>query len=220
MDSMFDAFCFDLDGTLQDSEMFYVEAWQQVFRAKGCTVSPGEALRLIYGRANGEIFETFNKLCADGYNALGEAVAVLETHLARVRDGKDIRIASSIRLLRDLSRRCPVCIVSGSERRHVAEGVARCGIAGDIQFYLGREDYEQGKPDPGCYLTAARRLGVSPARCLVFEDSMVGVGAAKGAGMYCVALARPEAPPQDLSAADLVVADLAGFDPSRLNDFC
>jgi HAD superfamily hydrolase (TIGR01509 family) len=211
---MIDAFCFDLDGTLQDSEVLYVEAWQQVYRAKGCTVSPDRALAMIYGRANGEIFESFSELCPCGYADLREAISVLETHLARAKDGKDIRIASSIRLLHDLSRRRPVCVVSGSERRHVAEAVARCGVAEHIKFFLGREDYAHGKPDPGCYLTAAQRLGVSPSRCLAFEDSRVGVGAAKQAGMYCVALARPGTPPQDVSAADLILADLADFDPS------
>lgn len=63
------------------------------------------------------------------------------------------------------------------------------------------------KPDPEAYLVTARVLGVTPAECIVFEDSRVGVLAAKAAGMYCVAIPRPNAHlPQDVSAADVVVA--------------
>ena len=57
----------------------------------------------------------------------------------------------------------------------------------------------------------ARRLGVAPANCLVFEDSHAGVTAAKAAGMWCIALDRDSSHPQDLSAADWVLPDLAAF---------
>jgi beta-phosphoglucomutase-like phosphatase (HAD superfamily) len=59
-------------------------------------------------------------------------------------------------------------------------------------------------------------LGVDPKACVVFEDSAAGIGGAKAAGMRCVALARPGAPKQDVSAADLVLEDLAGFQPGLL----
>lgn len=63
------------------------------------------------------------------------------------------------------------------------------------------------KPDPEAYLVTARALGVVPGQCLVFEDSRVGVLAAKAAGMYCVAIRSSQARmPQDVSAADVVVS--------------
>jgi HAD superfamily hydrolase (TIGR01509 family) len=62
------------------------------------------------------------------------------------------------------------------------------------------------KPDPEAYLVTATTLGVAPGDCLVFEDSRVGVLAAKAAGMFCVAIRSAHARmPQDLSAADVVV---------------
>ncbi len=212
---MIDAFLFDLDGTLQDSESLYVEAWKQMYREKGCDVSHATALDLVYGLANGEIYAGFEQLFPDTYVDLPDALDALQKNFALVKDGKDIRIISSIELLRDLSRRRPICIVSGSERQHIAEAVAQYDLGDHIEFFIGREDYEHGKPDPACYLMAAAQLGVSPDRCLVFEDSTVGVGAAKQAGMHCVALARPGTPPQDIAAADLVLADLADFELGR-----
>jgi HAD superfamily hydrolase (TIGR01509 family) len=63
-----------------------------------------------------------------------------------------------------------------------------------------------GKPDPEGYLLTARKLGIAPRDCVVFEDSHVGVLAAKAAGMTCVAVRNPRArTTQDLSAADLVI---------------
>lgn len=85
------------------------------------------------------------------------------------------------------------------------------GIGRDVRFVLGAEDYEPGKPSPAGFLLGARRLGVPPETCLVFEDSRAGVLAAKQAGMLCVALARPGSHPQDLSGADWILEDLAAF---------
>jgi HAD superfamily hydrolase (TIGR01509 family) len=63
-----------------------------------------------------------------------------------------------------------------------------------------------GKPDPEAYLVTAKVLGVAPGECIVFEDSHVGVRAAKAAGMYCVAVRAAHTHlPQDVSAADLIV---------------
>ena len=86
-----------------------------------------------------------------------------------------------------------------------------------LSFSIAAEDYTRGKPDPECFLLAARRLAVPPAQCMVFEDSAAGVRAAKAAGMACVALVREGRPRQDVSAADLVVRDLTDFDPDCLN---
>ncbi len=63
------------------------------------------------------------------------------------------------------------------------------------------------KPDPEAYLVTAEVLGVAPSECIVFEDSRVGVLAAKAAGMYCVAVRAAHTHlPQDVSAADLVIS--------------
>lgn len=212
---MIDAFLFDLDGTLQDSESLYVEAWRRMYSEKGNQVSHATAVDLVYGVANGEIYAAFDRLFPGAYADLPDALDAMQKQFAMVKDGKDISIGSSIELLRNLSRLRPVCIVSGSERQHIAEAVQQYELGAHIEFFIGREDYEHGKPNPACYLMAAGQLGVSPGQCLVFEDSAVGVDAAKRAGMNCVALVRPGTPPQDISGADLVLADLADFELQR-----
>jgi len=129
----------------------------------------------------------------------------------------DVRIKSSIELLKKLSRDYSVCIVSGSARKDVEDGIALMGIDSHLQFYLTNEDYSVGKPDPACYLLAADKLQLSPEHCLVFEDSAAGIAAAKDAGMYCIALQRKGAPQQDTSGADEVLDNLADFNLERWN---
>jgi beta-phosphoglucomutase-like phosphatase (HAD superfamily) len=70
------------------------------------------------------------------------------------------------------------------------------------------EDGTRGTPAPDVYLLAAQRLGLPPAECLVLEDALNGVAAAKAAGMTCVAVPNPLSRSQDFAAADKVMPSL------------
>jgi len=154
------------------------------------------------------------------YPSMKEDAETLElesiNYYQALRGATDIRIHSSIALLEKLSQRHPVAIVSGSTRRQVSDAITLMGVGERLQFYLGSEDYPRGKPDPACFLLAAKRFGIDPAECLVFEDSSAGVSAAKAAGMHCVALCRPGHPHQNLSGADNILADLADWRPPSI----
>ena len=76
-------------------------------------------------------------------------------------------------------------------------------------------EIQQGKPAPDIFLITARRLRVSPDHCLVFEDSLAGVTAAKNAGMTVVAVPGPTMAPEEFYEADSVIPSLFDFDPSH-----
>ena len=206
------AFFFDLDGTLMDTERLYVKAVSQALVDRGCPLSESEAIDLVYGRAWSSVYEDSSARFPEAYPSIEAMEEVVYRHFLQMRDQIDICITDSIDLLCRLSETYPVAIVSGSPRRDIEEGIAIMGIADRLAFFLGVEDYAAGKPDPACFRTAAEQLGVPPAQCLVFEDSSVGIAAAKQAGMFAVALRRPGAPPQDVSRADAIHATLADFD--------
>lgn len=210
---MIKAFLFDLDGTLQDTEVIYVEAWQRAYQEKDRAVSRDEAVAIVYGRAKEEVYASFRARFPEAYPTLESVEGPLARHFETLCSTRDIRIPGSIELLDHLAEHYPVAIVSGNSRRDVAEAVGALGIGSKLTFFLGCEDYAPGKPDPACFLLAARRLQLSPQECLVFEDSEAGVQAAKDAGMTCIALQRPGAPQQDFSSADHVLADLADYNP-------
>jgi beta-phosphoglucomutase-like phosphatase (HAD superfamily) len=210
---MIKAYLFDLDGTLQDTETLYVEAWQRAYEERHCQVSHAEACSMVYGRAKNDVFTSFHARFPAPYPDIRSLDEPLTRHFLSLRSTRDIRIPGSIALLERLADRYLVAIVSGNSRRDIAESVNGLGIGSKLAFFLGCEDYSPGKPDPACFLLAARRLQLQPSECLVFEDSAAGLRAAKAAGMACVALSRPGSPPQDLSPADCILTDLALFEP-------
>ncbi|MHC3389807.1 HAD family hydrolase [Streptomyces lavendulocolor] len=85
---------------------------------------------------------------------------------------------------------------------------ARLREAGiDAPVLIAADDITRGKPDPEPYLLAAARLGVDPARCVVFEDAPAGLASGRAAGMRTVALATTH--DRDRLVADVVVTDLS-----------
>ncbi|MGK2857093.1 MAG: HAD family hydrolase [Thermoanaerobaculia bacterium] len=103
-------------------------------------------------------------------------------------------------------RGMPLAIASSGLRPSIEEILGNHGLGGSFRAIIGGEDVSRGKPDPEPYLRAATALGVDPSDCLVFEDSSVGVTAAKAAGAVCVAVRNALAKtPQQLDAADLVI---------------
>jgi sugar-phosphatase len=81
----------------------------------------------------------------------------------------------------------PIAIASGSPRRMIEAVTERLSL-GWIAVRCSAMDEARSKPAPDVYLTAARRLGVRPSRCLAIDDSPSGVRAAKAAGMACIAV--------------------------------
>ena len=213
---MIRAFFFDLDGTLLDTEVLWVQATRGFLQAHGADCTPEEASELVYGRSWRDVYAEMVRRFPQTDCGMDRAGAELRVHLQRLRAVSDVRITGSIELLVRLAAEHPVAIVSGSPRLDIADSVTLMGIGPCVRFFLGAEDYGPGKPDPACYLLAAEMMRVAPSDCLVFEDSAAGVRAAKAAGMRCVALVRPGAPRQDVASADLALDNLAKFELSDL----
>jgi len=104
------------------------------------------------------------------------------------------------------ARGVPLAVTSSAVRADIEEILTRFALRDLFALIVDGSEVARGKPDPEAYLTTARKLGVEPRACLVFEDSNVGVRAAKAAGMFCVAVRNPRAlTRQDLREADIVV---------------
>lgn len=215
------AACFDLDGTLVDSEILWGWATFDYLAAKQCTpLEFSQVIGLVYGHAwsaiHKRLLEWFPAQLA-GLSADQMAEELEPYYLRRRSDPASIVIPSSVACLRALAQTMPVAIVSGSPRNAINECIDIMGVRDAVSFYVGSEDYDYGKPAPDCYLMAARHFDVAPADCLVFEDSTAGIRAGKAAGMFCIGLVRPhDGPAQDLSQADLLLNDLGDFSADNL----
>ena len=205
---MIQAIIFDLDGTLVDSEMLFVRALQGSLAVYEKSLSQDQLVQIVYGRSRENITREVLRIFSDiplDKESLSDAIDVIYESLLET---EDVVIVSSVEMLKQCAAKWPTCIVSGSSRQHIKHFAQLLGVSDLLKFYIGAEDYPDGKPNPTCFQMAAEKLNVDVAHCVVFEDSNAGVRAAKAAGMYCVALQRPSAPQQDVSMADCIVANL------------
>ncbi|MHB9145707.1 MAG: HAD family hydrolase [Symbiobacteriia bacterium] len=121
--------------------------------------------------------------------------------------------ADAVHMLHDAGLR--LAVTSSGFRSYIEVLLNRFGLAPLFETVVTGADVMRGKPDPEPYLVTARRLGLRPAECVVFEDAAIGVRAAKAAGMMCVGVPNPAAEQtQDLSPADLILPSLSDL---RLN---
>jgi len=212
------AFIFDLDGTLIDSELLWVDAMVAYLADRQCGCPRNEMMRIVFGRSwldiHRDITARFPVLAHVSRQQMADELR--DYYLEQCKKTDSIIIPSSVELLKSLAKDYPVIVVSGSPRDDVAEAVKLMGAESCVRFVLGAEDYSPGKPSPAGFLLGAKMLGVAPEHCVVFEDSWAGVTAAKAAGMMCVALSRQTENPQDLSAADWVLPDLSDFSVDAL----
>lgn len=208
----FSAALFDLDGTLQDSEIHWIKATQDFLNDNGIPYTLDDATALVYGRSSTDIYNEIKAMAPFRGQTVADLANCIRQYYGRIMLTTDIAYPTSVALLNRMSLDMPVAIVSGSPKLDVTEAARQLGVAGAVRLILGAEDVEHGKPDPECFLKAASLLGIPPSECVVFEDSNAGVLAAKAAGMFCVAVSRPDRPSQDVSSADAIVADLGEFE--------
>ncbi len=209
------AVVFDMDGVLVDSTEAHVRAWTRFLEERSIP-PPAAGVRSLFGRRAADALAQLLDLDADSPQVLaalddleGYADALLDEH----GPGQQLvpGVTEMIEELRSSGWRLGVAT---SARRHVAEhalGTLRTAF----ETLVAAEDVVRGKPDPEAYLTAAARLGVTPQACLVVEDAVVGVRAAKQAGMQVVAVpTTAEIPALCAAGADTVldpITDLPGF---------
>jgi len=177
----------DVDGTLVDTAELHFQAWQAVCRELGRDFTRAD-FAATFGQRNPEIVrklfgERFN---AEEFAALGERKEVLY----RAAAGSGVDLLPGVRALVEDLHRAGFAQAIGSSAPHAnLELILRLtGIAGFFAAVVGSEDTQRGKPDPQVFLTAAERLGVPAAHCVVFEDAVAGVQAARAGGMKCVAV--------------------------------
>lgn len=101
---------------------------------------------------------------------------------------KELKVMPGIKnLLRQLKKKgIKIAIASNKTRALLEEELPKLKLASSFDLIVAKEDAEKPKPDPEMFLLTVKRLNVSPKNCVVIEDAIHGVGAAKKAGMYAV----------------------------------
>ncbi|MGY0466706.1 HAD family hydrolase [Kitasatospora sp. cg17-2] len=179
------ALILDFDGTLADTRQSHEEALRAALLSYGVALDADWYARYV-GLSIGDLLAAL-----PGSRVLphDEVIARSRAHLLA-----EVHTITPIACTAELLRRAraaglPCAVASGASRQLVGPGLAALGLRGEFAAVVAREDAARGKPDPELFLTAARRLGITPRRCLAVDDASAGVAAARAAGMRVLTMA-------------------------------
>jgi HAD superfamily hydrolase (TIGR01509 family) len=174
---------FDCDGTLADTMPLHYRAWAETLALSGAAMS--EALFYeLGGVPTEEIVRILNARHGYQLSVRETAVDKEERYEALLPQAPAVRPV--VALARSLCGQLPLAVASGGIRRLVDKTIAALDLTHCFQAIKTAEDVVHGKPAPDLFLAAATALGVPPDRCLVYEDSDLGLEAARRAGMRWV----------------------------------
>ncbi len=208
---------FDMDGVLIDSGAHHRQAWRALLDELGAEPAEPDFWRLTIGRPAEEAVPLL----------LGRALSPAEAHRLALRKRAlyadfaaqgVLPVAGVARFVDGLRRDgVPRAVATSASRRDADTLLSEVGLRAHFPVLVTADDVALGKPDPAVYLEAARRLLVSPGTCLVFEDSVVGIRAARSAGMRAVGVTTAHTS-EELTAAgaESAIADFAGIEWSQL----
>jgi hypothetical protein len=196
------AVIFDMDGTLVASTELDFLAWQKLFKEYGVNITFQQYYPLI-GMKSADMVLHFLNL--DGLKANYALTKKME-YFDELLDIKGINVFPNtedvLKFFKEKS--IPLALATSSRKRKMKRVMLDTGFVNYFDAFVTGEEVINGKPHPDMFLLAAQRLSVDPSNCLVFEDAINGVIAAKSAGMKCVAVTNTH-PESDLSIADLVI---------------
>jgi HAD superfamily hydrolase (TIGR01509 family) len=204
-----DAVVFDMDGVLIDSGVHHRDAWAAMCRDCGVTPPP-DFWRLTIGRPAEEAAAL---LVGVDRSEARRLAALKRDHYVRLARRGLLPVSGAPAFVAGLARRgVPRAVATSASRRDVEALLKEVGVRQHFSVIVSVEDVRHGKPDPEVYLKAAEGLGVAPAACVAFEDAIVGVHAARAAGMRVIGVTTAHTADELLAAgAARAVAHFEGM---------
>ena len=207
-------FLFDLDGVLVDTAVFHYQAWKRLANEKfGFDISHefNETLKGISRADSLERILALENVQISEAEKADFATLKNEWYLELVQQMTTKDVLPGVVDFLAQTRAAGIKIGLGSVSKNAKLILERVGIADAFDVIIDGTKITKSKPDPEVFLKGAAELGYAPAVCIVFEDAVAGVEAAKRAGMRAVGIGTPEV----LTQADVV---LAGFENVRVAD--
>ncbi len=207
---------FDMDGVLVDTEPLYHSFNLEVFKKLGITVAD-ERYTGFVGLSAVKMWQQLK----DEYR-LDYAVAdLVQMEIDAIKSGlinADLAPVEGVLAFIDRLDRAkiPFALASSSAHHIIHIVLSKSGMLDRFKVIVSGQDVENGKPAPDIFILAARKLGLSPEKCLVIEDSGHGVRGAKAAGMHSAGFNNPNSGPQDLSSSDLIVKGFSETETARI----
>jgi HAD superfamily hydrolase (TIGR01509 family) len=214
-----DAVIFDLDGVIVDSEIWWDEVRAAFAADRGRDWTEADRTAVMGANSRQWSATMRRRLQLDEPVEAIER-AVVDAVVARYAAEGPPLIEGAADAVRAIAARWPVAVASSAHRAVIDAAIEAVGLSDVLRTVVSSDEVAHGKPDPDVYLEAARRLGVDPGSCLVVEDSLNGVRAARAAGMVVVLVPNVTIPPAPGAeeAAHLTLGRLADLDPAAAWD--
>jgi beta-phosphoglucomutase family hydrolase len=208
-----EAVLWDLDGVIADTGIYHYQAWVDVFGKLGKTFTMEQFMGHFGQRHDTIIQSVLGKVSQEEFDRITEEKQ--ENYRRRV--ASNIKpMPGAIELIKSLRKHgIKTAIASSAPPENVDIIIRGLGIEDCFQAFARGTEVAEGKPSPLVFLLAAEKLGVKPEKCVVIEDAIAGVAAAKNAGMKCIAVTNSH-PRDKLNQADLVVDTLEDVSISDL----
>lgn len=191
--SHFDAVIFDMDGLMLDTERIALACWDQAARIHGYELDPAIGLGMVGLNTRDCVVWVKSVL---GENFPMEAINVTSRELYHAELDRETPLKSGLLpLLQWLQdENIPRAVATSTRHEWALKKLRKAGILDCFQDLVCGDQVSQGKPHPEIFLTAASKIGINPARCLVLEDSDPGVRGARAAGMNVIQVPDVKAP--------------------------
>jgi len=208
------AIIWDMDGVIADTARHHYRAWQAVMQERGAVYTEAD-FRNNFGKRNDTIIKFIlgDSVTPDEI----EEIAVTKEDIFRRHARGNLTALPGVAALMKSSREHGFVQAVGSSAplENIRLVMQELGIAEFFEAIVSGREVKEGKPSPQGFLLAAERLGVKPQNCVVIEDAVAGVSAAKRGGMSCLAVTNTN-PKSKLAEADLIVDSLEEVTVSRL----
>jgi sugar-phosphatase len=209
---------FDMDGLLLDSEPLWKEAEVAVFKSVGVPLTEELCRETVGVRLDGVVRHWYRKYPwqHESLESVEGRVLAAVSRLIEERGTLMPGVCETIETLRAADY--TLAVASSSPMQLMRTALEKLEIIDYFSVLHSAEFEEKGKPDPAVYRSAIAQLGVDPPDCVAFEDSVIGVRAAKGAGARVIAVPDPaDISNPGFAAADRVLPSLKDFSLEELD---
>ena len=204
------AVLFDVDGVVVESELLHLQTFNELLKSFNIHVNEEEWKQRFLGAGSAAIMETLFKENGIADDPIPWVSQRRELYQTRVANGDLKPVLGFFSFYQSVQNaNLPIAFVSTGHPENISAALESLGLGRKHPIIDGTK-VTRLKPDPEAYLMGSQSLRVPSAQCLVFEDSPIGVSAAKTAGMVCVALTTTN-PSEDLSEADLIIPNFEGW---------
>lgn len=207
-----EGYIFDLDGTLAVSQHFHFEAYRLLFEENEIEYSLEDDIALYNGQGSEKIiphiFERHDrKLSTEQVRELILRKRKIYKELIENAEIKQVPgVESFLNLLTTEKKK--IIVATGNRLEPSKKILKKIGLDRFFKTIISVEDITEPKPSPETFLLAMNQLGLEPEQCIIFEDSVSGVKAAKAANMFCVGITTgTETDRLTLAGADKTIAD-------------